>query len=241
MKKLILILMVVALGVLMSACGQNSAEADTENAVVSQNDTNPDAPVPQGTWEPGSIPFDMPMQTMLILGTFKLEDTDLAVQPEQAQALLPLWQVLNNMMDSETVAVQEIDALVNQIADTMTDEQMQAIEAMGLTMQDLATLTADLGLDEGFQRPEGFPDGEGGFQPPEGMPEGFRPGGGTGGGPGFGPGGGQGGADGMNLSPEEMESLRATRQAEGGGFGMRGGGLWNTALVEALIELLQSK
>ena len=235
MKKLILILMVFALGVLLSACGQNPSEADTENAAVAiQDDANPDAPVPQGTWEPGSLPIEMPMQTMLILGTFKLEDTDLSVQAEQAKNLLPLWQVLNKLMDSDTVASEEIDALVNQIADTMSMEQMQAIEAMGLTMQDMATLSADLGLDEGFQRPEGFPEGEDGFQPPEGMPEGVRPGGGQGMGPG-------GGAGEMNLSPEEMEALRATRQAEGGGFGMRGGALWNTALVEALIELLQSK
>lgn len=246
MKKTILLTMILALTLVLAACGQTTTQSnDANQAVVNGNGANADseAAVPQGTMVPGSGQFEMPEQTLLILGTFKLEGTDMAIQADQAAELLPLWQVLKNLLDSDTAAQQEITALINQISGTMTDEQWQAIEDMNLTMEDLFTLNQDLGLNQGFpqagdQQQSG---GSGDFQSPEGFPEGAGPGGGFAGGPEGGPGGGGGFAQG--LSPQELESLRATRQAEGGsgGFGMRGGGFLNTDLIDALIELLQSK
>lgn len=239
MKKTMLLPVVIALALLLSACGQSNTQTEDISAVV-DNGSSPAAGVPQGTLEPGSFPFEMPLQTLLLMGTFKLEDTSLAVNADQAKELLPLWQVLKGLLESDTAAREEIDALVNQIAETMTSEQMQAVKEMGLSMQDLFALNQELGLNQGFPQAAGDQksgDGTGSFQPPEGgpegMPQGMGPGGGMGGGPGFAQG----------LSPEEMESLRATREAEGGGagMGMRGGGMLNVSLIEAVIELLQSK
>ena len=238
MKKTILLTMILALTVVLAACGQNPATTEDANqATPSGNDTgvNADLVVPRGTMVPGGGQFEIPEQILLILGTFRLEDTDLAIQADQAAELLPLWQVLKNLLDSDTAAQEEITALINQISETMTDEQWQAIEDMNLTMQDLFTLNQDLGLSQGFPQSgdQQQSEGSGGFQPPEGMPEGMPQGQGPGGGGGFAQG----------LSPQELESLRATRQAEGGsgGFGLRGGGFLNTDLIDALIELLQSK
>jgi hypothetical protein len=243
MKKTMLILMAIALAALLAACGQSDTQTNTQAgdvAVAVEDTSSTDASVPQGTLEPGNFQFEMPLQTLLILGTFKLEDTDLAIQTDQAKELLPLWQVLKGLLESDTAAREEIDALVNQIAETMTDEQMQAVDAMGLTMQDLFALNQELGLDQGFPQAAGDQqsgDGTGSFQPPEGGPEGMPQG--------MGPGGGMGGGQGFaqGLSPEELESLRATREAEGSGAGMRmrGGGMLNVSLIEAVIELLQSK
>jgi len=239
MKKTMQVMILIVLVLMLAACGSSSAQlAENNLQSVDENigSVSEQVSEPQGTWEPGSMQFEVPLQTLLILGTFKLEDTDQAIQAEQAKELLPLWQVLKNLLESETVAREEIDALVNQIAETMTAEQMQAIEAMQLTMQELGTLNSELGLDMGFPQAADLDQGEetSGFQRPEGMPEGM-PGGG------MGPGGGQG--LGQGLSPEELESLRATREAEGGGggFGQRGGGMVNVQLIEALIELLQGK
>lgn len=238
MKKTILLTMILALTVVLAACGQATDQSNDENQTSVNGNAagaNLESVVPQGTMVPGSGQFEMPEQTLLILGTFKLEDTDLAIQADQAAELLPLWQVLKNLLDSDTAAQEEITALINQISETMTDEQWQAIEDMNLTMEDFFTLNQDLGLNQGFPQSgdQQQSDGNGGFQRPEGMPEGMPQG--------MGPGGGGGFAQG--LSPDELESLRATRQADGGGggFGMRGGGFLNTDLIDALIEMLQSK
>ena len=130
---------------------------------------------------------------------------------DQAAALLPLWQVMRSLLDSDTAASAEIDALTNQIAGLMTESQLSAIQAMGLTQQDMMPLMEEIGLDPGFERPEGVETGEGGFQPPAGITPGSGPGGGAGGGPG---GGGQG--DSAGFTPAEAEAFQATRQPAAG-------------------------
>lgn len=84
--------------------------------------------------------------TQLILGTFKLDDTAQAVTAEQAKQLLPLWQVYQDLLTSDTAAQEEIDALVEQIQGTMTTEQTQAITAMNLTQQDVFALMQAQGM-----------------------------------------------------------------------------------------------
>jgi len=70
----------------------------------------------------------------LMLGTLKLEGTDQAVAPEQAKALLPLWQAFQgNALRSSA----ERNAVLAQIEAEMTPGQLQAIAAMHLTQDDL--------------------------------------------------------------------------------------------------------
>ena len=47
------------------------------------------------------------------------------------------WQVYKEISQSETAAQAEIDGLVAQIQETMTDDQMQAIADMDITEQDV--------------------------------------------------------------------------------------------------------
>jgi hypothetical protein len=182
----------------------------------------------------------LPVSTQLLIGTFNLEDTDLAATPEQAQELIPLWQVLQSLSSSDTVAQAEMDALVGQIQETMTPEQIQAIKAMNLTQDDLFATLQEQGL--GGQGGGNFIQGESGNSgsgtmpvPPTGADgQVFVPGsgGGQGGGPGFGGGQGQG------LSPEQIATAQARRAENGGGFR-----LTNTPapLIAALIQFLQEK
>jgi hypothetical protein len=88
-----------------------------------------------------STPVKLPAQTKLILGTIKLEETDSAVTAEQAKNLLPMFYVLQELNDSGSAAQEEIDGLVNQIQQTLTEPQIQAIDDMSLSMQDVFTLT----------------------------------------------------------------------------------------------------
>jgi hypothetical protein len=185
----------------------------------------------------------------LLLGTLALEGTDLAVNPDMASQLLPLWQAARALYTSGTSAAQEQEAILNQITEVMTAEQLEAIEAMDLGSEGTAQVmreTLGEAFPEGFPfggRMEGFPaDGElpEGFpDPPGGMAEGLRglrPEQGFGAGPGLGEGSGEGFGQGMGqgLSPE----AQATLQAERGGRGNR---LANPFLFDFIIELLQER
>jgi len=108
----------------------------------------------------------------LALGTLQLEETEYAVTPDQAKALLLLWQALQGGVTAEG----EIGAVLKGIEGAMTEEQLEAIADMKLTQDDMQTWMEERGM----------------------------------GGPGGLPGAG-------DMSEEELEAARATRQAEGGG------------------------
>ncbi len=210
MKKKIFVLgMLFAL--LLAACGGTSTETvSTETSVGALSENYDNA---------------LPIQLQLSVGTFKLEGSDLAVDAAQAAELLPLWQVLNGMNENGTAAQEEVDALVNQIVETMTAEQINAISAMQLTREDMSAVVQEYGLMDNLT---------GGMTPPEG----FTPGMGRNSGvPGL-SGGGPGADSGM--SPEQIATAQAERQASG-----EAGNMMNSriagVLADGLIELLQSK
>ena len=199
----ILLLLAVAL----AACGGGAADTTAETG-----DTAPTMPA--------EFADDMalPLSMKLPAGTLMLEDTPHAVTPEQAQELLPLWQMLGALQESGTASQVEIEAVLDQIQEAMTPEQLAAIEEM--SPEDMRALFQDLGM----RRLGDSDTGEGGgFRPPEGM---MPPGGGEG------PPGPMPGGFG-NLSPEE----RATVMAERGGMGMGFG----RAFTDQVIELLETR
>src|SRR3990172_2982293 len=73
------------------------------------------------------------LRNQLAFGTLKLSDTANAITPEQAKQLLPLWQALLSLTGSDTTAEAELTALQDQVVQTMTSEQLQAIAAMQIT------------------------------------------------------------------------------------------------------------
>ena len=89
---------------------------------------------------PSGATTELPAQAQLILGIVKLDETENAVSAEQAKELLPMFHVLQDLNEGDTAAQEEIDGLTNQIKETLTDEQAQAIEAMTLSRQDMAAL-----------------------------------------------------------------------------------------------------
>jgi hypothetical protein len=111
-------------GLLLAACGGNTAVSTPSGL----NDTYENA---------------LSVQGQLALGTIQLAENDLAVDETQAAVLLPLWQALQSLSASDTTAAVEINAVVNQIQDGMASEQIQAITAMSLTTDDIATLMQD--------------------------------------------------------------------------------------------------
>jgi hypothetical protein len=166
------------------------------------------------------------VSTQLVLGTIRLEETKSAVTPEQAAALLPLWQALRGGVTAQV----EVNAVLKQVEGTMTEEQLAAIAAMQLTREDLQAWMEGQGLGVGgFRGADEDPDVRatrqaefgGGEMPPEMATR---------------------RAEFENMSDEEREALRATAQAGGGmpgGRGGAGGRLFNF-LLNPLIELLEA-
>jgi hypothetical protein len=116
------LLLIAAL--ILSACSGNAANTAS----------------PTGN-SPGGGPtgaLSAPLQ--VALGTIKLDGTKDAVTADQAKELLPLWETLQVLETSDTAATEEKDALVAQIQETMTQQQTQAISALGLTRQDMFSI-----------------------------------------------------------------------------------------------------
>jgi uncharacterized protein YbaA (DUF1428 family) len=124
---------------------------------------------------------ELPIATQLAVGTLKLEEGEQDVTAEQAEELVVYWQVYKELSQSETAAQAEMDGLVAQIQETMTDPQLQAITDMALTQQDV--LTAMQGMTvvsrnssdttvsspSGGNMPVGGPPDGGGAAPDVGM------------------------------------------------------------------------
>ena len=124
----------------LTACGQ------TAKAV-----TNASQPVATYTSKlPTNYTNALPARTQLVIGTLKLDGTPNAVTTEQAAALLPLWQAAQSLSTNSNTAKAEIDAVYQQIEETMTPAQIQAIAAMKLTQADMSSLGQQLGFNFAF-------------------------------------------------------------------------------------------
>ncbi len=239
MKEKIGLLLAIMLIFSMAACsGSDSETSQGDTSTISEAEAT-----------------ELSLQTKLILGTFKLEETDLAVAAEQASSLLPLWKAVRSLSQSDTAAEAELTALVSQIQETMTPEQIEAIDVLELKPQDMFTIIQDLGLRPGFAQGSTEPGGNSGDMPfIQEFRDDFRPGEGQGGGPGGGaPGGsieirpGEGmsgggvivgpGGFGQELDPEQM----ATMEARGAGRSVVRDQMMGLFLLDPLIELLQGK
>jgi hypothetical protein len=173
----------------------------------------------------------LPIATQLLIGTMKLDGTEQDVNAEQAVDLLPLWQVYSELLTSDIAAQEEIDGLVEQIQEAMSDEQMQAIEDMALTQQDVMAAMQENGggMNQASQSgsSSSSESNSAGFNPPDGGMAMDAP-----------PDGGAGIPGGMPAASDSTSgSDSSTTEA---GQGPMGGGV-PSALIEVLIELLQSK
>ncbi len=211
MKKAFFIFTGLALLFALVACSK------TSNSAAQTNDQNTLSP-----------------EMQLLVGIFKLEGTDLAVTSPQAEQLLPLWQTLQSLATSSTAATEELDAVVNQIKNTMTSQQMEEIAAMKLTQQDVVSIMSQARVSPNGTSSAETPVASNGFPGGGDMPldGGNRPSGGGGMPSG---GGGFPADEGMGVASGGASS---TPQAS------RSNGMANRVpapLLNALIELLQKK
>jgi hypothetical protein len=86
------------------------------------------------------------LRSQLAYGTLELAGTPNAVTPDQAKALLPLWQAIIALSGDETTASEELTAVQDQITAAMTADQLKAIASMQITNSKLGEFYAEYGL-----------------------------------------------------------------------------------------------
>ena len=226
MKRIIISLSLLLILALAACSGTNEAQGNQVEtiSVLSQNYENA-----------------LPVLTQIMIGTFKLEEGELAVDAAQAAELLPLWKALRGLTSSDSASSLEVEALIKQVQEVMTPEQIEAIALMQLTREDMVGLAQEKNIEiaRGGGRGDLSPEqiatmqaqrsasgstGRGGGIP--GM--GRRPGA-----PGGLPSAGNAGG-GEPPSPDQIATVRAQR---GGSAGL---GI-SPAFFDALIELLEQK
>ncbi len=208
MKKLTFTLLII-LALTLSACGATETATAEATSALSTDYENA-----------------LSIQMQLSIGTFELEETEFAVDAEQAKELIPLWQVLKNLLGSDAAAQEEITALLTQIEETMTAEQIASVSSMQLTRENMGAIMQEYGLQ---------PEGREGETPPEG----FTPGQGRGGSGVPGMGGGPGTGE-TGMTPEQIATMQAEREKNGGSSDMTNSRM-SGVIIEGLIEFLQSK
>jgi hypothetical protein len=157
-------------------------------------------------------------QAELIVGIFKLEGTAQAVTTKQASELLPLWEMMKVLTNSDTSAQEEVDATISEIKATLTPAQLQAIADMKLTEQNIPA------FEQGSNTT---------VQSSSKSSSGSQSGGGFGGPDGGGPGGDS--LSGIVAGVSQTSGTQST-QASGGASNQA-----PTELISALIKVLQEK
>lgn len=210
MRKATLFTVALIFPLLLAACGGASAAPKGDAPAAAQ---------PAG----GALNEDyedaLPVAAQLILGSLKLEEGDHAITVGEAKDLLPLWQAYQSLSSNETTAAAELDAVLRQVRNAMSQEQLAAISAMQLTADDISETMQALGPAMGGGFRDGASNtagnsgrGAAGGGPGGAIPMGGPPDGGPGGGPGGGLFGGPGGGE--QLSAEARATAMAERMAE---------------------------
>jgi hypothetical protein len=186
----------------------------------------------QGTASTGNLSPAL----QVAIGTLKLDKTSNEITKDQAAQLLPLWETMQVLESSDTAAAEEKSALVTQIQETMTQQQMQMITGMNLTRQDMFAALQSAGLSFGgqggnTQRPSTTTGGGGNFGPGGGGFQGPPPDGGFGGGGGF----FQGQRTQSNGTNQGNTNRTTTRQVNADPDRIP------TPLIQAIVEYLKKK
>ncbi len=147
MKRLVTGLFLLTTIFLLVACGSSASESGSSGA------SSPQA----GAGAPGAASAalgadptlaELSGVQQLLVGTFKLEGTDVAVTEEQAAQLLPLWKGYRALSAADTVSQPELQALIAQLEKVYTAAQQAQWAELKFTRADMSTLMQEKGLSE---------------------------------------------------------------------------------------------
>ena len=150
MKKITLIVLILFL-CLSSACAGGTAAGLPASTATGTGQ-------PAGTGPAPSQAASFQAELQLLLGTFKLEGTDLAVTPGQAEVLLPLWrdlEELDDALDDGQDVQATIAERIAQVQAVMTPAQMEVISQLETTWEVALAILQERGIR--FGRPQPTP------------------------------------------------------------------------------------
>ena len=153
MKKIKISVLLIVVVLLLTACGSGEtpvAALEGDNT-SSEKTTEQEQTREEQTREELRVDFAenaLPPASQLVLGTLMLEDTDLAVDGELAPYLVPYWKLYLNLLESETTAPEELEALIAEIQEVMDVDQVNFIANLELTQDDLMVFINESGLME---------------------------------------------------------------------------------------------
>lgn len=140
MKRIFIPTLIVIFTLFLASCSGTAAPASTTSS-------NSDAYVSPNL----DVSYENALNArlQLTLGSLKLAETNTPITPEQAKAMLPLWQALQNMTRTGNSAQAEVNALLAQIEAAFTPEQLTAIRGMKLASADIQTWASANGVTLG--------------------------------------------------------------------------------------------
>ena len=170
MKRTHYIILVLIIASMLTACGS----ADQKNESINIVEPTPNAlnaPAITISTDPAEVSqqntinyeYEGALSSRLLLafGSLKLAETANPITVEQAPQMLMLWQALDNLTQSGTSAEAEVDALMSQIEQLFTSEQIASINAMALTQTELQTWAQANGITVGTGTGQGMGQGSG--------------------------------------------------------------------------------
>lgn len=175
MKRSLTLIAIFALALTLTACGGTPVQtvdavpaADSQPAADTVESTPEAEVVEEAAPATERVTLDMSFEgalsqkLMLSLGAMELANTENALSAEQAELMLFYWQALNNLTASGNSATEEVAALLTQIEDSFTPEQIQAINQMQLTSEYMTAWAAENGITMGSGAGAGGGQGQGG-------------------------------------------------------------------------------
>ena len=178
MKRTHYIVLVLIIASMLTACGSAEQKTETVNiveptasalnapAITISTDPAEDSVSQRATinYEYEGAPST---KLLLALGSLKLAETANPISVEQAPQMLILWQALANLTQSGTSAEAEVNALMSQIEELFTSEQISSINAMALKQADIQTWAQSNGIVVGSGTGTGQGMGQGSGLSPE--------------------------------------------------------------------------
>lgn len=145
MKKSLFIVSILFLVGGLVACNSFAAQGSAPTGSSNANGM-PAGPAQAGQASNETQTSSLPVDSIVGIGILKLEGTDQAIDAAKAKELLPLFKALKVLSGENNTAVAEISALNKQIKNTLSADQLTAIEKLNITSSDLKTLMDTYGI-----------------------------------------------------------------------------------------------
>ncbi len=178
MKRSLSLIALLTLALVLTACGGTPVQtvdavpaADAQPAAdtaesAPEVDVADAAPAEEAPAESVALNMDyegaLSQKLLLSLGSMELANTEYALNAEQAGLMLFYWQALNNMTASGNSATEEVAAILTQIEEAFTAEQITAINAMQLNSESLQVWATENQVTMGTGAGAGGGQGQGG-------------------------------------------------------------------------------